>query len=92
MYWCGAAIRGGGRSAERLAKQPLLCPGRACWHRKGFGGAIGVVWVSRTRRAGGRRKVGGGGRGRRGILISSPLCQEIARAVSSQRDGLSKTS
>ena len=51
MCWCGAAIRGGGQSAERLAKQPLLCPGRACWHRKGFGGAIGVVWVSRPRRA-----------------------------------------
>lgn len=49
----GDAVRaalGGGRSAEKLAKQPPLRPGRARWYRKGFG-AIGVVWVSRSRRA-----------------------------------------
>ena len=70
MCWCGSAICGGGQSAERLAKQPLLCPGRACWHRKGFGGAIGVVWVSRPRRAacwaggpGSKRAAVGGGEG-----------------------------
>lgn len=69
MRW-GLRSAAGGRSAERLAEHPLLRPGRACWHRKGFR-AIGVVWVSRPRRAGGGREWG--------ILISSPQNENAPR-------------